>query len=108
MALSCAPTFRYFMYLRPTDLQRLLAEPLMQSWVRRSVLHFIKWDVVPVHPRAPYWDQRLTYGHAVLSHLGRQTYLFMIDLDEYVSGTCVHACAHMLWLHSPCNMKLPL
>lgn len=87
--LSRPPCDRYVAYTLPQDLQPLLLQPRILKWVSNGFLTLLKWDVVPQHPGKPLWDQRVVYTHAVLAFLGRNTYLLMSDLDEYVSGSCL-------------------
>ena len=88
MCMSPLPSliFRYMLYARPADLERLLAMERVTKWISSGMLQLVRWDAVPEHPGLPYWDQRLVYNHAVLSHLGRHTFLAMLDIDEYVSS----------------------
>ncbi len=66
--------------------------PQVSKWVEHGILKILKWNAVPQHEGLAYWDQRLAYNHAVLAHLGRPTFVVMLDLDEYVSVDCLQDC----------------
>ena len=76
----------YLLYVRPgKGMKAARAMPQLTKWADRGFLKIVQWDAVPEHVERPFWDQRLVYNHALLSHLGRATFVAIFDLDEYVS-----------------------
>jgi hypothetical protein len=66
-------------------MEELSSLPIIKPWVEQGMLKLIHWDLFEEHTGMPLWDQRHVYNHAVLSHQGQRTLLFMPDIDEYVS-----------------------
>ncbi|GAX73331.1 hypothetical protein CEUSTIGMA_g785.t1 [Chlamydomonas eustigma] len=108
---------RYIIYTRPSDVEVLSALPHISKWLMHGMLILIRWSAVGEHDGLPYWDQRVVYNHAVLAHLGRLTYLAMVDIDEYLIPLqpglanifqMVSACAPAANSSSPAvNLQLP-
>ncbi|GAX82645.1 hypothetical protein CEUSTIGMA_g10071.t1 [Chlamydomonas eustigma] len=75
---------KYILYAYPEHVEYLTQSPTLLHWAQNDVLQIVTLDALPRYLDMPHFYQRLVYNHAVLSHLGSNMYLAMIDLDEYL------------------------